>query len=226
MSDPFFLLGAERAGMMLVETMLAAHAELRWGGDFDYALEWQDAESSEWPPLIPYWQHLAFSKRARQLGLRIDPALDMPSLLRSLLAQQRGERPGPFGVAVHAHYERVLRLWPSARFIYVARSSARTGGAPDLEQRRASDLAWRRIASRIDASRRIELRYETLLTHLPTELARVCGFLGVSFDPEILRIAPSEPATSSEASPASPGPSLALRFAQGLGLRLSPRLRG
>lgn len=228
MSDPFFLMGAERGGMLLVETMLSAHPELGWGGDFDFALAWPDAEDSdsEWPPLIPYWQHLAFSKPARRLGLRIDPALDVPSLVRSLVAQQRGDSVRPFGVAVHARYERVLRIWPRARFVYVSRSSARTGGSPDLAELRASELSWRRIADRIEASRRIELRYETLLTRLPTELARVCGFLGVSFDPEILRTAPPAQAAPIERPAAAPPPSLALRFAQGLGLRLPARGRG
>lgn len=227
MSDPFFLMGAERGGMLLVETMLSAHPELGWGGDFDFALEWPQTEGSDspWPPLIPYWQHLAFSKRARQLGLRIDPALDAPSLVRSLLAQQRDASARPFGAAVHARYERVLRVFPGARFVYVSRSSARTGGSPDLAELRASELAWRRIADRIEASRRIELRYETLLTRLPTELARVCGFLGVSFDPEILRSATPAQAAPSEVPSVAPPASLAFRFAQGLGLRLSSRLR-
>ena len=141
--------------MLLVELMLSAHPDVGFGGDFDYAISWSDsdyAEYAEWPPLIPYWQHLALSPRVKELGLKIDPGLGFADLVRSLLEQHRGAGKRPFGVAAHGRYERLLPLWPRARFVYVSRATSRLGAvggiASNAESLRESDRSWRKIAAR------------------------------------------------------------------------------
>jgi len=218
--------------MLLVELMLAAHPDIGFGGDFDYAISWSDseyAEYAEWPPLIPYWQHLALSPRLRELGLKIDPALGFADLVRSLLAQQRGATAWPFGVAAHGRYDRLLRLWPRARFVYVSRATSREAVAREAASLRESDRSWRKIAAQIEQNRRLELRYETLLANLPTELARVCGFLGVSFDPGMLSLpvrAASTPDAALLEGARPAGRAGGANFASGLGKRFAQLLGG
>jgi hypothetical protein len=220
--EPFFLLGAERDGLLLLELMLAAHPELAWRGGFDYALEWHGDDSEEGPPLVPYWRHLALSLRARQLGVRIDPTLDFPALVRSLLEEQRGGSAPPYGVSLHAHYERALRFWPRARFVHLGRAVPR--GDAEWHRLRESERAWRRIAAEIAPERRLELRYETLLADLAGQLARVCAFLGVRFDTPV-QAAPAPRAARAEPPP-QPISAAPLRFARGLAVRVARLLGG
>lgn len=186
MREPIFLVGAERSGMLLMELMLGAHPDIVWGGEFDYALDWEAQEYADWPPLIPYWRHLAFSPVVRQLRLKVDPTLSFPELLWSLLDQQRARAEGrQVGVTVHDHFDRLLRLWPHGRFIYLKR------GVPadaDAEERRLreSDRLWRRIAGEIPMQRRLEIRYESLIAFPRLELERACQFLGVEYDASML----------------------------------------
>ncbi len=230
MGEPFFLLGVERAGLSLVELMLRAHPELAFCGDIDFALAWPEHDEGDWPPLVPYWQHLSLSREARSLGLRIDPKLAFPDLARSLLEQLRGTEQRPFGAAVHAHYARLVRLWPRARFLYLARAAGRpmaiSASADAWERLRESDREWRSVAARIAPERRIELRYEKLVAALPTELARVCGFLGVSFDPGLLRVPAAELDARQGATPRPARPPLLSRMRRfAAGLRLPPPAR-
>jgi hypothetical protein len=230
--DPFFLLGAERAGLLLLELMLTAHPGVRWGGDFDYALAWTDSEHADWPPLIPYWQQLALSPRVKQLRVKIDPTLGFADLVRSLLDQQRGSGDLLFGVAAHDHYDRALRLWPRARFLHLARSTSRgtaeTDAASDAQFLRESDRLWRKIAAEIEPNRRLELRYETLVADLPGELRRVCDFLGLGFDAGLLRVPVAAPplpdASRAEASAPSLSAPGSRRFARAIGKRVAQLL--
>ena len=188
MQDAFFLLGAERAGLLLLELALSAHPLLAWDGDFDFPLDFEEPELGEWPPLVPTWQKLARSPRVRARRLRIDPALAFPALVRSLHAQQRERARAPlFGLSVHGHYDRLLRLFPAARFVYVGRSGGRVPASSGASAAlRESERAWRTIAAEIHPQRRLELRYEQLVAAPARELGRVCELLGVCFEPRML----------------------------------------
>ena len=231
MREPFFLLGAERAGLALIELMLAAHPEIAWGGDFDYALAWMEPEDGDWPPLVPYWQRILVSPRARRLGVEVDHTLGFAALVRSLLQQQCGvPRPsGVAGVSVHSHYGRVLRLWPNARFIHLSRSASAPFAAGTGEARLVyeSNLAWRALAAQVPAERRLELRYEVLLAHAQIELARLCGFLALPFDPELRRApatAVAPPSAARAEAPPARVRARASRLARELGRRVAQLL--
>jgi hypothetical protein len=224
--EPFFLLGAERDGLLLLQLMLGAHSELAWRGDFDFALAWPPNAAGEGPAVMSYWWQLALSPRVKELGLRIDPTLAFPELVRSMLEQQCGDSRRQPGVAISENYDRALRLWPRARFLCLSSGVARNES--ERLRLRESALAWRRIAAEILPERRLELRYEALVSDVGAELARVCEFLGVRFDSELLRI-PVDTSHSSAARAgrrlpcSSPAPS---RFARGLGERFARLLGG
>jgi hypothetical protein len=225
--DPFLVLGAQRDGLYLLGLMLRAHPEISWLGDFDFALEWDEAEGSPWPPLAPYWLHLARSAEVEELGLRLDPLLDFPHLVRSLLEQQRDEGMASFGATIHGHYERALRLWPRARLLYLQQAVPR--GEAEWTLQRRSDRSWRRIAAEIAPERRLELRYEDLLSDLAGEFDRVCQFLGVREETDLARTPvrlPSDRRAAPSLRFGSRARGARKRFARRLGERLAKLLGG
>jgi hypothetical protein len=219
--EPFFLLGAERDGLLLLQLMLGAHPEVAWRGDFDFALAWPANAANEGPAVTSYWWQLALSPRVKELGLRIDPTLAFPELVRSMLEQQCGDGRLQPGVVISENYERALRLWPRARFLHLARGVPRNES--ERLRLRESAFAWRRIAAEILPDRRLELRYETLVSDVTGELARVCAFLGVRFDSDLLRIPVGTPRTERLLPSFSDAPG---RFARGLGERFARLLGG
>jgi hypothetical protein len=227
-SQPFFLLGAEAAGVALLEAFLGAHPRVAWGGSFDYALAWEASEHAEWPPLVPYWQHLALSPRVRELHAKIDPSLAFPDLVRSLLDQQRPESGDEvFGVRLAAHYDRALKLWPHARFAFVTSSpresrprNAAGDPSPALAPREALRL-WRKIAADVRSDRRLEVRYEALVREPARELERVCALLGLDFSETLLR-APQPIPDAADPCPVEAAPAPPER--RPLGWRLSKRV--
>lgn len=180
MVDPVFLLGPEPAGALLIGVALSSHDEVHWAGDFDWALDWPDHQPGEWPPLIPYWQRIALSQRARELRARIDPSLGFAALVRTMLEQQCAARRGLHVLSAGSRYASLLALWPRARFVYVHRAG------DDPHQRQAA-REWRGVAAEISPGARYELRYEALVSAPAVEIARVCEFLGIAYSEALLR---------------------------------------
>ena len=224
MRDPVFLVAAERSGTTLLRLMLDGHPQISWPCEFDYALDWPAGDEGEWPDLFEFWMRLAESRQARQARVQIDPELNFADLVRSFFEQLRARTRKPIvGVTAHRYFERLLRIWPEASFIYlirdgrdVARSHVEMGWAGNVwSGSRAwveAERAWRALAQHIPPERRIEVRYEALVSLPERELTRICGFLGVDYSPEML----DYPArTSYEA----PDPRLAERWREKLSHR-------
>lgn len=209
MESPVFLIGAERSGTTLLRHMLDGHPQIAWPSEFDYALDWPERTAGDWPDLVDFWSVIAESPEARRTRIEIDPNLAFPDLVRSLYEQldQRTYKP-VVGVTAHRHFERLLRLWPNARFIYllrdgrdVSRSHVEMGWAGNVWAAapvwREAEREWRRVSTFVPRENRIELRYEDLLRDPQRELTRVCAFLDVPYAPEMLEY----PARSSYEAP-------------------------
>jgi hypothetical protein len=224
MEAPVFLIGAERSGTTLLRLMLDGHPEISWPCELDFALDWPAAPPGEWPDLIDYWSSLAESSQARESRVVIRAELDFPRLVRSLFDQLAARTRKPIcGVTAHRHFERILGLWPDARFIYlvrdgrdVARSHVEVGLAGNVWAAasvwRRAELEWRRLCARVPPQRRIELRYEDLVQDPERELTRICAFLGLSYSAEML-------ATPSRTPTEAPDP----RMTEGWRTKLSER---
>jgi hypothetical protein len=209
MESPVFLIGAERSGTTLLRLMLDGHPEIACPCAFDFALAWPEARNGELPEPIDYWQMLAEDRRAREARVVIDARLRVPELVRSLLAQlgRRTHKP-VFAVTAHHEYERLLRLWPEARFLYVvrdgrdvARSHVALGWAGNVWAAapawRAAEREWRRVSALIPRENRLEVRFEDLVRDPRAELSRIAGFLGLEYAPGML----DSPARGSYAAP-------------------------
>ena len=178
MNDPIFLLGAEAAGSFLIGVALSTHEHVRWVGSFDWALDWPERSGGEW---LEFWHRIALSPRARELRVRIDPALELPELVRELLEQQRDSHAQQIVASAASRYAQILSLWPNARFVYLHRSTH--AGSTEIERARARESAreWRSLAAEIDSHARLELRYADLVSAPRAQLVRVCDFVGVPY---------------------------------------------
>jgi len=236
-SEPFFLVGSERSGTTLLRLMLAHHARIECAPEFEFLVE-ELPPAGGWPDMQAYREWLATNRIFLPHGLAIDAGLDYPALMKSFLAQYARPSGKPVhGATCHKHFDRLLRIWPRARFVHllrdgrdVARSCIGMGWAGNVwhgAQRwiDAQEL-WDALAPRLEPACRHELRYEDLIRAPEQELARLCRFLGVDYDPGMLDY-------SADSSYERPDPALIAQWKRKLTpaelalleARIGPRLR-
>ena len=192
--EPIFLVGAERSGTTVLRLMLDHHPKIAWCSEFEYAVD-KISESGELPQLDEYYQWLETNGIFQDSGFTIDRSLSYSQLVNSFLVQKRDHAGKPIvGAAVHRHFDRLLQIWPHARFIHlvrdgrdVARSSIGMGWAGNvwtgLERWIDAEKIWTQINSIIPAERQIEVKYETLICEPIETLKKICEFIGTSYDP-------------------------------------------
>jgi hypothetical protein len=190
--NPFFLVGSERSGTTLLRLMLDHHPQICCHSEFEYAVS-QIALNGAWPDLKAYYAYLRLNRVFIHDGFEIDKNLSYPELLSSFLIQRQVRSGKPVcGATVHHHFDRLLDIWPDARFIRmrrdprdVARSTIGMGWAGNVYH--GADIwieafkTWQRLKSRLSADRYIELLYEDLVADSRKELRRICAFLGETF---------------------------------------------
>lgn len=191
--DPLFLVGAERSGTTLLRLMLDHHPRVAFLPEFEYSVEWLTAEG-QWPPVDRYIDWLRMNRLLEEPGLSVRRRDSYPLLVDDFLRQKR-ERDGKehVGATVHRQFDRLLWIWPGARFVHlvrdprdVARSSIRMGWAGDtytaLDRWLHAERLWDGVCEKVAEERRCEVSYERLITEPDDELRRLCAFIGVPFD--------------------------------------------
>lgn len=196
-TKPIFLVGAERSGTTVLRLMLDHHPQLAWCYEFEYAVD-QISDEEGWPSLEQYYEWLETYRIFQATGFAIDRHLSYPQLVNSFLDQKREHAGKPLvGATVHRHFDRLLRIWPDARFIHivrdgrdVARSCIGMGWAGNVwtgvERWIEAERLWAQLCQKIPAEQRIELTYEELISEPVKTLMRLCNFIGISYDQEML----------------------------------------
>jgi hypothetical protein len=196
-ASPIFLVGSVRSGTTLLRLMLDHHSELAFFHEFPYAVE--KVPDVGWPDLKDYHEYLLEHRIFQDSSFQIDRRLDYPQLMNSFLKQKRDrDHKRLVGATVHIHFDRLLRIWPDARFIHIVRDG-RDVGRSRVELGWAGNMytgvqswidaerLWEQVQGVVPASRRVELKYENLVMDAEGELTRICDFLDLSFDPAMLR---------------------------------------
>ena len=197
LTRPIFLVGSERSGTTLTRLMLDHHPMIAFFFEFEYAVD-KMPDFDGWPDRREYHKYLRTDRVFNLANLVIDETLDYPHLVNSFLRQKRDRDRKPLvGATVHRHIDRLLRIWPDAHFIHIIRD-ARDVGRSVIEMGWAANMytaldrwieienLWSRLCQELPADRRIEIRYETLVTEPNATLTSLCGFLGVPYDPAML----------------------------------------
>ena len=200
--DPVFLIGAERSGTTLLRLMLDHHPKIAFLPEFEFVVEQLDDQSAL-PDLDEYVNWLTTQRFLEEPGLEIRRTDSYATLVDDFLQQKR-ERDGKVivGATVHRHFDRLLQIWPDARFIHlvrdprdVARSSIQMGWAGNtyvaLDRWLHAEGLWDSLETELPRDRWINLQFEKLIGDAQQELTRICDFIGVLFDPAMFDYANS-----------------------------------
>ena len=196
-AQPIFLVGAERSGTTLLRIMLDHHPQQAWCHEFEYVVDLLD-ESGTFPALEVYHDWLETNRIFQEADFEIDPQLDYCQLVNSFLQQRQAQEQKEFvGATVHRHFDRLVRIWPEAKFIHiirdgrdVARSCIGMGWAGNVwtgvERWIEVEGLWHHFSSSLAPEQKIEVTYESLISQTESTLTALCDFIGVSFSPQML----------------------------------------
>lgn len=196
-SEPIFLVGAERSGTTMLRLMLSHHPQIAWCNEFEYSVD-LIPDTQGFPNLNQYYDWLETHRIFRRTGFQIDQSLDYPQLINSFLYQKKEKTNKPIvGATVHRHFDKLLKIWPNARFIHivrdprdVARSCIGMGWAGNVwtgvERWIEAEQLWEKLTLEVPEERRLEIQYETLIEEPVQTLKPICEFIGVSFDEAML----------------------------------------
>ncbi|WP_226663874.1 sulfotransferase family protein [Microbulbifer aggregans] len=198
LKSPVFVIGPLRSGSTLLRLLMNHHPNIYMFGEFEGAVS--QAQGNSWPNIHDYWRFVKTDRQTSAMNLSIDETLDYPQLVKSFLAQHYARNPqSVIGASVHSRVDLLLKLWPDARFIHlyrdprdVARSCIGMGWVGNVyegtkiwvqfEQRR------KKLREQERPGQSITVSYEVLVSNPDSELARVCEFLSLPYDEEMLEI--------------------------------------
>ena len=197
--SPVFLVAAPRTGVAVLRHMLAQHRDIACAPEFDFLV---DAISPEgrFMKREAFLRSLEFNMGFRRLGLTIPQGnCHLWNSPEDLMEQVAAAKPGAqvVGVTIQRHFDRLLWLWPDARFIHLVRDGRDVAYAHVLAGKAGNmwhgiadwvetEILWDRMSHKLPPDRQITVKYETLATEPDYELHRLCQFLGLGFDPEML----------------------------------------
>lgn len=188
--NPYFLNGAPRSGTTLLRLMLASHPQIAWCSEFTYVVRFVKDDGTL-PDIQEYRDWLESNWMFLRKNHAIDDSLDYLDLVNSFLEQERGDKQ-IVGATVHEFFNRLILLWPNARFIHIIRdprdvapSSIQMGWGGNvwtaLDKWIEAEVLWDEFKTTITPEIYIEVKYEDLIEKSVTTLSKICNFLGVEF---------------------------------------------
>jgi len=176
--------------------MLTHHPRINCFDEFECSVS--EARGDSWPELADYYRWAETDRMFLAANLVIDKSLSYPDLVRSFLAQEAARSNKEIiSAAIHSRFDLLPKLWPNARFIHtlrdprdVARSTVPMGwtGHPffGASYWTEPERRWDKLVATVPQRQLIDVRYEDLVRQPEAELARLCEFLGVAYDPAML----------------------------------------
>lgn len=181
----------------MLRLMLDHHPLVAFHSEFEFVVDLMDDDGTT-PDSEQYLAWLSTHRIFQATHFEVDRSLTYNDLVRSFLEQFRSrESKRVVGATVHHHFDRVLHIWPDARFIHLVRDprdvtssvmamgwagNVWTGVRRWLE----AELLWERMATVVSHDRRHEVHYESLLAHPASTLAEICQFIGIEYSPAML----------------------------------------
>lgn len=203
LDQPIFLVGSERSGTTLCRLMLDHHPQITWCNEFEYSVDlMSDGDPVEnpegWPDLDKYHQWLSLQRVFQATGFKVDPTLSYPDLVNSFLVQRLERHQKPIvGATVHRNFDRLVRIWPNAKFIHivrdprdVAKSCIGMGWAGNVwkavERWIIAEKLWDELSATLPSDRKLEIQYKDLIGNVHQTLETISAFIGVEYSPEML----------------------------------------
>lgn len=196
---PVILVAAPRSGANLIQRALAAHPAIAFAPPFDFLTDTIQA-NGRFMKREAFVREVESSGAIERLGLIVPSGLPFAGIAQNLLGQIASAKPGASitGITLQRDVDRALWLWPDARFIHfvrdgrdVAMAEVAAGWSGNMWHGIANWVAvetlWERMANKLPADRRFTITFETLMTDPQAEMQRLCAFLGVAFDPVMMK---------------------------------------
>ena len=191
------MVGAERSGTTLLRLMLDHHPVLTFHHESEFMVS-QMPDGGGWPDMQAYRAWRQTDRVFLHSRFDIDELLDYPELMASFLEQKRSRDDKiHVGATIHYGFDRLLRIWPSARFIHVVRdprdvapSVIQMGWAGNawaaVERWVDAERTWSKVVAETDPSQRIVIRYADLIEDCEGTLRNICRFLGLEYSDRML----------------------------------------
>lgn len=194
---PYFLVGAMRSGTTLLRLMLDHHPQVAFQSEFEFVVDLM-GDDGHVPDLDTYLDWLSIHRIFLSARLEIDHSLRYAELVKSFLDQGRNRAHKVLvGATVHHHFDRLLHIWPNARFIHlvrdprdVANSVMAMGWAGNAwmgaKQWVEVELLWDRMTTMLARDRWHDVRYESLVADAASTLTGICRFMNIPYDHDML----------------------------------------
>jgi hypothetical protein len=177
--------------------MLNSHPEISWLNEFEYAVD-TIVGIDGWPDIDNYAEYLSTDRIFQATEFTVDRTKDYPDLIKSFLVQKKNrDKKNIIGATCHRHYDKLLRMFPQARFIYLLRdprdvslSNIGMGWAGNVwkgvDRWIEAELLWEKTKKQIQTIDYIEIKYEELITSPEEQLATICSFLNVEYSSKMM----------------------------------------
>ncbi len=182
----------------MLRLMLAHHPQIAFGAESDFIVD-AISPDGRFMKREAFAAFLALDRVFLNRRLTIPADMGFAGIANDFLDQVARPKNAPVvGLTIHRHFDRLLWLWPDARFIHlvrdgrdVAMSTIPMGWAGNMWRgiRKWVEVEelWSRMADKLPADRHITIKYENLARDPEYELRRAVDFLGLDFAPEMLR---------------------------------------
>ena len=190
--------GALRSGTTVFRLMLDGHPAIDNPGEVDFLFDFLKHDTTH----PSGWRYdiagLRENRVFKSSGLVIPEETDGLDLLEEFIGQYERRGGGILTLNIHRNIARATQVLPDAGVIHmlrdprdVARSSIGMGWAGTLfhgvNHWIYTENEWHLMGDELDQNRVLTVKYEDLFRQIESELRKVCAFLGVDFDPGMLK---------------------------------------
>jgi hypothetical protein len=197
-SDIVFVYGALRSGTTVFRLMLDAHPQIANPGEMDFLFDYLHPD----PNHPTGWRYNLDGLRLDRIyqvhSMAIPDGVDGLDLLWVFLNDLRNHHPEQvLSINIHRHVNRIIATLPNARLIHmlrdprdVARSSIVMGWAGTtyhaVDHWIKTEAAWDAGLAGKTPPPLMTFQYETLFADTEGTLKKVCAFLDLAYDPQIM----------------------------------------
>lgn len=191
--SPLFVYGALRSGTTLLRLMLNNHSGIQSPGEADFLFDHIRCKPDG------RWRYdrdaLARDRIFRAKNVALPEELQSTDLAHALV-RDMGAGEGYMSLSIHRNATKMRALFPEAKVIHllrdprdVARSSVGMGWAGNgyfgVGHWVGTEMQWG--DAEYPEAQVLTVRFEELMTDLESELTRICAFLGLEFEPAMLK---------------------------------------